>query len=118
MNTTTWIVQGILAAMFLMAGIMKSTQPKEKLVPKLPWVNDFTMGTVRLIGISELLGAIGLIVPQLTGTAPILTPIAASGLTVVMVLAAIYHIRKGEFKAVGFNAVLLGLAIFVVIVRF
>lgn len=64
MNIAVWIIQGILALMFLMAGIMKSTQPKEKLVKNLPWVNDFSLQTVRFIGISELLGAIGILVPS------------------------------------------------------
>lgn len=67
MNIAVWIIQGILALMLLMAGIMKSTQPKDKLVKSLPWVNDFSLQTVRFIGISELLGAIGIVVPQLTG---------------------------------------------------
>ena len=97
MNTTIWIIQGILAAMFTMAGVMKSTQPIEKLAPKMPWVNDYSPGMVRFVGISELLGAIGLIVPMATGILPILTPIAAAALALVMVLAAVYHIRKAEY---------------------
>ena len=97
MNTTIWIIQGLLALMFAMAGVMKSTQPIEKLAPKMPWVNDYSVGMVRFVGISELLGAIGLIVPMATGILPILTPIAAAALALVMVLAAAYHIRKAEY---------------------
>jgi hypothetical protein len=74
MNVFLWIVQAVLAAMFVLAGIMKSTQPKEKLAPKLPWVQDFSAGTVRFIGVAELLGGLGLILPAATGIAPILTP--------------------------------------------
>jgi len=118
MNTTVWIIQSILALMFLMAGIMKSTQPKDKLVKSLPWVNDFSLPTVRFIGVSELLGAIGLIVPQLTNIAPILTPIAAIGLATTMVLAAAHHIRKSEFKEVAFNATLFILSAIVAVYRF
>lgn len=118
MNTTIWIIQGIVAAMFIMAGIMKSTQPKEKLEPKLPWVKDFPLGTVRLIGISELLGGIGVIVPQLTGILPILSPIAAAGLALTMVFAAVYHFRKQEYKEIGFNVVLLALSLVIAIYRF
>jgi len=118
MNTTIWIIQGIVAAMFLMAGMMKSTQPKEKLEPKLPWVKDFSLGIVRLVGVSELLGAIGLIVPQLTGIMPALTPIAASGLVLIMLMAAVYHFRKQEYKAIGFNVVLLALSLIVALYRF
>ncbi|MFC5824559.1 DoxX family protein [Nonomuraea insulae] len=106
MNVFLWILQAVLAAMFAMAGVMKSTQPKEKLEPRLPWAADFSAGTVRLIGIVELAGALGLILPAATGIAPILTPLAASGLAIVMVLAALTHVRRKEPSAIVFNAVL------------
>jgi uncharacterized membrane protein len=118
MNIALWIIQGILAAMFGMAGVMKSIQPIEKLAPKLPWVNDFSPAVVRLVGISELLGAIGLIVPWATGIQPILTPVSAAALALVMVLAAIYHLRKGEYPGIGFNFVLGVLCIVVAYFRY
>jgi len=118
MNVFLWIVQSILAAMFVMAGLMKSTQPKEKLAPKLPWVADFSAGTVRFIGVVELLGGLGLILPAATGIAPVLTPTAATGLAVVMVLAAATHVRRREPSAVAFNAVLFVLAAVVAWGRF
>jgi uncharacterized membrane protein len=118
MNIFLWVLQGILAGMFIMAGIMKSTQPKEKLAPKMPWVNDYSSLSVKLIGLSELLGGIGLIVPWATHIYPILTPIAAAALALVIALAAIYHISKGEYKEVGFNVVLLALLITVAYFRY
>jgi uncharacterized membrane protein len=118
MNVVLWIVQSILAGMFVMAGIMKSTQPKEKLAEKLPWVNDFSPATVRFIGVVELLGGLGLILPAATGIAPILTPLAATGLAVIMVLAAIVHVRRKEPSGVAFNVVLFALAAFVAWGRF
>ena len=118
MNIVLWTAQAILAAMFAMAGLMKATQPKDKLVDRLPWTQDFSQGTVRFIGVMELLGAIGLIVPAATGIAPILTPIAAAGFAVIMVLAAATHIRRKEPSAVGFNAVLFAVAVFVAWGRF
>jgi uncharacterized membrane protein YphA (DoxX/SURF4 family) len=118
MNVFLWIVQAVLAAMFVMAGLMKATQPKEKLAPKLPWVEDFSPGTVRFIGVVELLGGLGLILPAATGIAPILTPIAATGLAITMVLAAATHIRRREPSAVAFNAILFALAVFVAWGRF
>ena len=118
MNVFLWIVQSILAAMFVMAGLMKSTQPKEKLAPKLPWVADFSAGTVRFVGVVELLGGLGLILPAATGIAPVLTPTAATGLAVVMVLAAATHVRRREPSAVAFNAVLFVLAAVVAWGRF
>ncbi|MET8330803.1 DoxX family protein [Streptomyces sp. NPDC005181] len=118
MNVFLWIVQGLLAAMFAMAGVMKATQPKDKLVAKLPWVADFSPATVRFIGIVEFAAALGLILPGATGIAPVLTPLAATGLAVTMVLAAITHARRKEPSAIAFNAVLLILAVVVAWGRF
>ncbi|MET7539602.1 DoxX family protein [Streptomyces sp. NPDC005507] len=118
MNVFLWIVQAVLAAMFAMAGVMKSTQPKAKLAEKLPWVSEFSPATVRFIGIVELAAALGLILPAATGIAPVLTPLAATGLAVVMLLAAITHARRKEPSAIAFNTVLLVLAALVVWGRF
>jgi uncharacterized membrane protein len=118
MNVLLWIVQAVLAAAFLMSGVMIATQPKEKLAPRLPWVEDFSAGTVRFIGVAELLGGLGLILPAATGIAPALTPIAATGLAVIMVLAAATHIRRKEPSGVAFNAALLVLAALVAWGRF
>lgn len=118
MNIFLWIIQGLLAAMFVMAGLMKSTQPKEKLVDNLPWVTDFSANTVKLIGVSQLLAALGLILPAVTGIAPILTPLAATGLAVIMVLAAIYHARKNEWSKIGVNVLIFALAVVVAWGRF
>src|SRR5712675_1829545 len=117
MNIILWIAQGILSALFLMGGVMKSFQPKEKLAKSMPWVNDFPLPVVRLIGVAELLGAIALIIPMLLGIAPVLTPLAAAGLGITMILAAIYHYRKHEMKAIMMNTVLFSLAVFVAIGR-
>jgi DoxX-like family len=104
--------------MFAMAGFMKTTQPIEKLSARMGWVKDIPPWTVRLIGTLELLGAIGLILPAVTGIWPWLTPVAAGGLVLTMVGAMITHGRRGEFSGIGFNFVLLALAAFVLIGRF
>lgn len=106
MNILIWICQAIAGAMFILAGVMKSTQPKEKLAPKMSWVNDYSAGSVKLVGLSELLGGIGLIVPWATGILPILTPVAAAALGLVMILAAVYHYRHNEMKGIFVNLVL------------
>lgn len=93
-------------------------QPREKLATKLPWVEDFSTRTVRFIDIAEFAGALGLILPAATGIAPPLTPLAAVGLAIVMVLAAVVHARRKEAGAVGFNAVLLALTVVVAWGRF
>jgi DoxX-like family len=92
-----WIVNGILALAFLAAGIMKLVRPKEKLASAgLAWVEDFTTGPVKLIGLAEVIGAIGLILPVLLGVAEILSPIASIALAVLMVGAAVVHARRKE----------------------
>lgn len=118
MNIALWIVAGVLALAFLAAGLMKVSQPKEKLATSMGWVDDFSPGTVKFIGTMEILGAIGLILPAATGIAPVLTPLAATGLAVTMILAAIVHGRRREPQMIAVNAVLLVLALFVAIMRF
>jgi uncharacterized membrane protein YphA (DoxX/SURF4 family) len=118
MNTILWIAQGVLAAMFAMAGFMKLTQPIDKLVKSLNWVERFPVKTVRLIGSSELLGAIGIVVPWALNIFPILTPVAACGLATVMILAMFHHAKHKEINAIVFNLVLLAMTIFVAYGRF
>jgi uncharacterized membrane protein YphA (DoxX/SURF4 family) len=118
MNAFLWVLQIVLALMFAMAGVMKATQPKEKLAEKLPWVEDFSPSTVRFIGIVELLGAIGLGLPAALDIAPVLTPVAATGLAVVMALAMLTHRRRREPRAIAFNAVLLVAAVVIASGRF
>src|ERR1700694_1779050 len=88
MNVTLWIVQAVLAVAFGLAGGLKATQPREKLVKSLPWVQDVSDGTLRLIGVAEFAAALGLILPAVTGIAVWLTPLAACGIALIMVLAA------------------------------
>ena len=101
MNTAIWIVQILAALAFAVSGFSKATQPKEKLLTNMKWVEDFSPNTIKGIGILEMLGAIGLIVPALTGILPILTPLAGVGLALVMLGAAYTHIRRGEMPKVG-----------------
>lgn len=118
MTIVLWVLQALLAALFGAAGVMKSVQPKEKLAKNLPWVEDFSANTVRFIGVVEILAALGLILPAATRVAPILTPVAAVGLAVVMVLAAITHGRRKEMSGIITNVVLLALAVVVAWGRF
>lgn len=118
MNIVLWIAQILLAGMFLAAGIMKYSQPIAKLAGKMSWVTHYKPGTVRFVGIAEVLGALGLILPWSTNIAPVLTPIAAVALAVVMVLAALYHFRQKEFSGITVNVVLLALAVLVAWGRF
>jgi uncharacterized membrane protein YphA (DoxX/SURF4 family) len=118
MNTAIWIVQILAGLMFGVSGFMKATQPYEKLKTNQKWVEDFSPTVIKAIGIVEVLGAVGLILPALTGILPILTPIAGVGLVLVMLGAAYTHIRRGETPMIAINLVLLALAAFVAYGRF
>lgn len=120
MNTALWIVAGFLAAAFLVASSTKMAIPQKKLAkaPGAGWVLDFSPGFVKAIGAVELLGVLGLILPRLLDIAPVLTPLAAVGLGLVMIGAAIVHSRRQEFKIVLGNLAYLALATFVAFGRF
>lgn len=117
MNTALWIIQILLAAAFGLAGVLKATQGS-KLKDKMPWVEDFSDRTVRFIGVMELLGAIGLVLPAATGIATWLTPLAALGLAVIMVLAVGTHVRRKEPQVVPANLLIVLLGAFVAWQRF
>ncbi len=118
MNVALWIVQGILAAVFLLAGTMKLTQSHSKLAEQMGWPGDFSPSTVKLIGGLELLGAVGLILPALTSIAPILTPIAAVGLAVIQALAVVVHLRRKETQNLIGNFIFIAGLVFVAWGRF
>jgi len=113
------VVQGLLALAFLMVGAMKVMQPKEKMAEKMAWVEDFSQSQIRTIGILEILGALGLILPLATGILTWLTPVAAVGLVLTMIGAAMTHARRGnESQMMMMNVMLLALAAFVAYGRF
>jgi len=118
MNTVVWVLQVLLAAAFLASGLMKVSQPRAKLAPRMPYVEDFSDGAIKAIGAVEILGAVGVILPAWTGIAPVLTPIAATGLAAIMVGAAIVHLRRKELGSLPVNAVLFLIAVVVAVLRF
>ncbi|MFK7952428.1 MAG: DoxX family protein [Ekhidna sp.] len=113
MHITLWVAQGLLAVMFIMAGFMKALQPVEALLESLPWVASTPLVLVRFIGVSELLGGIGLLLPAILRIKPFLTIWAARGIGAIMLLAAIFHGSRGEFEAIGFNVFMLAIALFI-----
>lgn len=113
-----WIAQILLAFAFAMAGYMKLSTPLDELSAQMPWVFDMPELVVRFIGLSEFLGAMGLLIPALVKMKTILTPWAAAGLAAVMVLAALFHLTRGEYSAIGVNAGFGLLAAFVAWGRF
>jgi hypothetical protein len=95
-NVVLWAVTGLLVVVFLAAGLMKVSQPREKLQKNLPWVADYSDGQVKGIGAVETLGALGLVLPAIGGFAPWLVPVAAVGLAIAMLLAALMHVRRED----------------------
>ena len=119
MNTFLWIAQGILAAMFMMTGFMKVVQKKEAMADKMGFVEDFSQKQVTGIGVLEIMGAMGVILPWATGILPWLTPLAAVGLALTMVGAFLTHLRRKELIPMGVvNIMLFSLALFTAYGRF
>ena len=119
MNITLWIVQGLLAAIFGSGGLVKALQPQKRLYDQgLTWVEDFSPGAVKAIGALEVAAAVGLVLPAVTGLAPVFVPLAAVGLGLMMIGAAVVHVRRGEIPFIAVNAALLAAAAFVAWGRF
>ena len=111
MNIALWIAQALLAAIFLFAGGMKLVIPIEEMLKQMPiplpgWFLRFT-------GIVEVLGAIGVILPWLLRIRPALTPLAATGLVIVMIGATVYTLAAGDFTSAPIPLVVGILAAFV-----
>lgn len=114
------ILSVLLAAVYLLVGVLKLTTPREKLLanPRMGWAQDFPARSIKGIGLAEVLGAVGLLVPWYIGVLPVLTPLAAVGLAVLQALAVRVHLRRGEGKVVPGNVVLVVLALVVAVLRF
>jgi uncharacterized membrane protein YphA (DoxX/SURF4 family) len=113
MKIALWIVQVLLAAFFIMVGFAKLATPMAELAAQMDWVPAVAPSLVRFIGVAEIAGGLGLLLPALTRIQPWLTPLAAVGLIVVMILAAGFHATRAEFGPIIFNLVLLALAAFI-----
>jgi uncharacterized membrane protein YphA (DoxX/SURF4 family) len=119
METLLWILQALLAAVFLITGLTKLTQPRVRMAAgAMEWAADVTDNQFRAIGAVEVLGAIGLILPGALDVAPMLTPIAAVGLAATMVVAVVTHARRGEMSRIPAPLILLVMALVVAVARF
>jgi hypothetical protein len=113
MNVALWMVQGILAFAFVTSGRINAFA-HEQAYPNMTWVHSLPSALVTFIGVCELAGAVGVIVPWAFGVQPLLTPFAAVGLATIMVLAIAYHLAREELSSVVIaNLVLLSLSLFV-----
>ncbi|MFC1438652.1 DoxX family protein [Streptacidiphilus sp. N1-10] len=121
MNIALWIIAGVLAAAYFLGGGYKVVTPKEKIAAaghSAQWVEDFSSGGVKAIGTLEVLAALGLILPAVLDIAPVLVPLAALGLVLIMAGATATRIRRHEAALVLVDLTYLVLAGFVVWGRF
>lgn len=105
-----WIVAGLLALFYVYSGGVKILRSRDALRPMMAWVDDMPLARVRLIGVLEVLGAIGLVLPPLTGIAPWLALAAAIGLVLVQIGGIVLHVSRGEARVLGLNVALLAAA--------
>jgi uncharacterized membrane protein YphA (DoxX/SURF4 family) len=115
MNIALWIVQILLGLVFLAAGFGKTFLPVDKVTKRLTWASAIPVWFLRFIGVAEILGGIGLILPAATKILPWLTVGAAIGLVVVMVSAILFHISRKEYPTIRGIVVLLLLAAFIIV---
>jgi hypothetical protein len=119
MDTVLWILQGLLAALFLATGLTKLTQPRARLAAgPMRWAADVSDAQFRTIGLLEIAGAVGIILPAALGIAPALSALAAVGLGLTMVGAAATHVRLGETNRLAVPLLVLALALLVAVERF
>jgi hypothetical protein len=117
-NVGLWVAQGLLVAVFGFSAAVKGTQPKQRVLQLgMTGVVNIPIPLIRFTALCEVFGVIGLVLPYATGIAPILTPAAAIGLGMVMIAAAVIHLRLHEPWTAGGNVILLALCVLVAIGR-
>jgi len=113
MEIALWIVASIVALFYVMAGGMK-TFNTATFVEKAPWAQRMGVARVRVVGVLELLGAVGIVLPQLTGIgAPLLTILAAGCLALVQIVAIGIHLAEKSYASLPINAAMVVLPLFV-----
>jgi uncharacterized membrane protein len=105
-----WVIAGLLAAIYGFGGLKKLVQSQDQLRPMMGWVDAMPMSRVRMIGLVEVLGAVGVIVPAVTGVAPGVAVAAAIGLALIQVGAFRLHLSRHELTDLPLNSALLVLA--------
>lgn len=117
MNIALWVLQGLIAVIFLMAGSVKAFLPLDALAQRQPWVEKANPRFVRLIGICELAAAVGLMLPLAGAILPQLAIAAALGLAVVMASATVFNLSRRVFPASAVTLILFFLVVAVVVGR-
>lgn len=107
MNLVIWVLQIGLTAVFLYFGILKMFMPIERIEKKVSWARDYSESKVKFFGFLEVIGAIGLLIPWRLDILPILTPMAATGLAMVMAGAGMVHLKRDEINMLFLNIVII-----------
>ena len=116
MHGLEWVFTIVLVAIFLVTGVNKAFR-YEKAKDLFPWVKHTPRALVQGIGIAEILGALGLLLPVATGFFPWLTPVAAAALALLMLFATVFHFRRGEKSEASLNILLLAILAFIIYIR-
>jgi len=117
MNIALWVIQILLAALFLTTGSIKLVFPKKKLEKVFDWIDDFSQNRIRIIATFEVFGALGLFLPGVYPISNLIMPVAAAGLAIIMILAALTHYNRGEDSEMVVNISIAVLLSFVIIGR-
>lgn len=112
-RVSLWIAQALVFAAFCGAGFVKTMTPIPELAGMMPWTGQYSTAFVRFIGLVDLAGGLGILLPALTRIKPGLTVLAALGGSTLQVLAIAFHASRGEFAVLPLNFVLLPLCLFV-----
>lgn len=112
LRISLWVAQVLLAAMFVMSGVMKASMPIEQLSAMMPWTGSVPLTFVKFISIAELLGGIGVLLPSVLRIKPWLSVWAAAGLATILLLSIPFHLSRGETQMIGMNAVMMLVAVF------
>lgn len=113
LHFTLWAVQALLALFFVMVGYSHGLMPYDQIAEQAIWMKAVPHALGRFIGYAELAGGLGLVIPAATRIMPWLTPLAALGLAVIMILAIMFHIVRGEASVIWLHTLLAALALFV-----
>jgi len=113
LNITLWVLQVLLACFFVMVGYSHALMPFDQIAQQATWMKDVPRWLSLFIGYAEIAGGLGLIIPAAIRIAPWLTPLAALGLAVIMILAIPFHVLKGEASVIWMHALIAALAVFV-----
>lgn len=113
LHLALWAVQVLLGLFFLTVGYAHGLAPWEEVAAQAVWMDQVPHALARGIGYAELAGGLGLILPAATRILPWLTPLAALGVATIMILAALFHVVRGEVSVIGIHATVTALALLV-----